>query len=297
VTGYEPIGGIGAYALAFREADGTYSGGVLPGPGAIFVRVAGTRYRPASVDPREFFTGKAAVGEPTPEGEYGNRRIIMLAHGTGFGVPTPQAQFQAIVLTNAPEGSGPLSFEVVLERDDVRVGTILGPDGTPLAGAVVDGLDEMARDPSDPLRTAEFRVLGLASGRPRRMTFTHETRRLSAFLLVRGDEREPYVARLRPWASLSGRLVDDRGKPRPGVWIMGKDWQAHLDDPAFAFLPNRKTDAGGRFHFERLVAGLKYERMLVDDDDGKGPGVAFDDLTLAPGESRDLGDIRAKPAP
>ena len=41
VTGFEPINGVGSYVHAFREPDGTYSGGVLPGPGAIFVRTAG----------------------------------------------------------------------------------------------------------------------------------------------------------------------------------------------------------------------------------------------------------------
>ena len=296
VTGYEPVNGIGAYASAFREPDGTYSGGVLPGPGAIFVRLAGTRYKPASVDPHEFFTGKPG-GALKTDGEYGDRRTIMTAHGTGFGVATPQAQFQAIVLTNAPEGSGPLSFDVALEREDGRAGTVLGPDDRPLAGARVDGLDEMARDPSGPLRSSEFRVVGLVPGRARRLTFMHEAKRLSGFLLVRGDERDPYVVRLRPWATLSGRLVDEGGKPRPGVRMTAKDWQAVLSNPAYGVLSDARTGADGRFRLEGLVAGLKYDARLVNVEDDKGYGVVFDDLTLAPGESRDLGDVRAKPDP
>ena len=209
----------------------------------------------------------------------------------------PQAQFDAIVLTNAPEDSAPLTFDVALERDDVRVGTVLDPDGKPLAGAVVDGLDEMERDPTGPLRGAEFRVIGVVAGRSRRLTFTHPAKGLSGSLLLRGDEPGPFVAQLKPSATLSGRLVDDRGKPRPGVWVMGKDWEAHADDPAYAFIPNRKTGDDGRFRFDGLVAGLKYEAMLVNVEDDKGFGVVFEDLTLAPGESRDLGDVRAKPRP
>ncbi len=296
VLGFEPINGVGTYGRAFREPDGTYSGGVLPGPGAIFVRMAGKRYRPASVDPHEFFTGKPG-GTLETDGEYGNRRTIMTAHGTGF-VPTPQAQFQAIVLTNAPEGSGPLTLAVALEAEDRRAGTILGPDGQALVGAVVDGLGPMDREPSGPLTSAEFRVEGLVPGLTRRLTFTHEARRLSGLLLLRGDEPGPFVVRLRPWATLTGRLVDEEGKPRQGVRMIAKDWQAVLDDPSHGLLPSGLvTDVNGWFRFEGLVAGLKYDARLVNVKDDKGYGVVFDDLTLAPGESRDLGDVRAKPDP
>ncbi len=213
VTGFEPVNGIGAYASAHREADGTYTGGVLPGPGAIFVRIAGHDYQPACVDPHGFFTGKPG-GRLETDGEYGNRETIMTAHGTGFGVPTPQAQFQAILLTNAPEGSAPLSLAIELERQRAAVGRVMGPDGLPLAGATVAGLDPMERDASGPLDSAEFRVLGLLPGRPRVLTFTHAAKRLSAELRLRGDEAGPLQVRLVPWATLTGRLVDAAGKPR-----------------------------------------------------------------------------------
>ncbi len=294
VRGFEPVNGIGPYASAYREAAGTYSGGVLPGPGAIFVRIAGRDYQPASVDPHEFFTGKPG-GRLETDGEYGNRDTIMTAHGTGFGVPTPQAQFQTIILTNAAEGSAPLSLEASLERQNARVGRILGPDGRPLTGAIVAGLDPMERDPSGPLDSAEFRVIGLLPGRPRTLSFTHAAKRLSGDLRLRGDEAGLLQVRLAPWATLTGRLVDRAGKPRAGVHLVAKDWQEAKDDRSRAILPDQTTDGDGRFRFEGLVAGLRYDARVVNAKEGEDFGIVFDELKLAPGETRDLGDVRSKP--
>jgi protocatechuate 3,4-dioxygenase beta subunit len=294
VTAFEPVNGIGDYAGAFREADGTYSGGVLPGPGAIFVRIAGHGYRPASVDPHEFFTGKPG-GRLETDGEYGNREMIMTAHGRGFGVPTPQAQFQAILLTNAREDSGRLGLAIELERQHAPLGRVIGPDGRPIAGAIVAGLDPMERDPTGPLDSAEFRVLGLRPGRPRTLTFTQEAMRLSTELRLRGDESGPFEVRLAPWATLTGRLVDRPGKPRAGVQLVAKDWQEAVTDPSRAVLPDQKTDHNGWFRFEGLVAGLKYDARVVNAKEGEDFGVVFEEIKLAPGESRDLGDVRSKP--
>ena len=249
VPGFETINGFGTHGGAHREADGTYTGGVLPGPGALCVRVAGKRYRPACVDPRAFFGGGAAARpEMRPDRQFGNRDYILvdIASG-GHGSGMQQSQYAAIVLTDAPEGSGPLSFEVVLERDPGHTGIVLGPDGRPLRGAGIVGLADNGREPSAPLKTAEFRVTGLNPSRPRRLTVYHDDRRLAGALVVRGDEPEPYAVRLKPWAALTGRLVDADGRPRAGVRLTTNAWRDPLDDPDLAFLPgDRTTDADGR---------------------------------------------------
>ena len=56
VPGYAPVRGYGAFNSGIWQSDGTYLLGVLPGPGGVFVRAAENLYRPACVDPREFFT-------------------------------------------------------------------------------------------------------------------------------------------------------------------------------------------------------------------------------------------------
>src|SRR6185437_9749859 len=78
VPGYDAVDGFGALGHAHREADGTYVGAVLPGPGAITIRAMDDQYMPASVDPRAFFR----VGPEDPKTTswmYGNRDTLYVA--------------------------------------------------------------------------------------------------------------------------------------------------------------------------------------------------------------------------
>ena len=53
------------------------------------------------------------------------------------------------------------------------------------------------------------------------------------------------------------------------------------------------TNPVGRFRVDRLVPGLEYGATVSD---GKaGPGVLFHDVTVAPGEVKDLGDLKVIP--
>ena len=295
VPGYDPIGGFGAIGFAHRDADGTYVGAVLPGPGAITVRARGARYLPACVDPRAFFK----VGPETPEGGfegYGNRDTLVVASGRSQSA-MPQSQYCAIVLTNPAADSGPLSFDVTLARDHERRVTVLDPDGRPLTGAVVTGAD-WKQTQSGPIEAATFTVTGLNPARVRRLTIRHDGRRLAGSLLLRGDEAEPSTVRLQPWATLSGRLVDAQGRPRAKVEMMDTDWADAKDDPARGWLTSRiTTDRDGRFRIEALVPGQKYSASLINVKDGGEYGSVLRDVALKPGETLDLGDVRptAKP--
>jgi RNA polymerase sigma factor (sigma-70 family) len=314
VPGFAAVDGWGPTGSGYREADGTYTGGVLPGPGALCIKVAGKSYRPACVDPRGFFCAPADPGgkraralgpgrAANPEDEkyrwYGTRDYITVDSPKIGGTSMSQSQFQGIVLTNAAEGSGPLALEVQLEPDPVHTGTVIGPDGKPLAGTTILGLASAERQASAVQKTAEFRVEGLNPLRPRRLTAFHHDQKLAGFLVVKGDETESYRLQLRPWATLTGRLVDDQGKPRPGVRLLSEDWRDPIDQADNACLPSGlSTDHDGRFRFERVVPGLQYGPVSAEDK--RGDDYQYDPifvgLTLGPGEVRELGDVRAKPA-
>ena len=60
VPGYAPVRGSGPYNSGVLQDDGSYLIGVLPGPGAVFIRTAQRHYRPACVDPQKFFKAKAS---------------------------------------------------------------------------------------------------------------------------------------------------------------------------------------------------------------------------------------------
>ena len=71
-----------------------------------------------------------------------------------------------------------------------------------------------------------------------------------------------------------------------------REFAAH-DDPGVGVFADVSADANGRFRAERLVPGQTYGATLYL---GIGPpsGSAFEDLKLAPGEVRDLGDLRIR---
>ena len=133
--------------------------------------------------------------------------------------------------------------------------------------------------------------------RPKRFLFRHDARKLVGSLVARGDEAEPYTVELQPWATLTGRLVDAQGNPRPDVQLVTSDWQESLGNTARGLLPTGlKTDQQGRFRVEGLVPGQEYSGIATSRKPGIGYlGPVIDRVVLKPGETRDLGDVRARP--
>ena len=50
------------------------------------------------------------------------------------------------------------------------------------------------------------------------------------------------------------------------------------------------TDADGRFRFDALIPGMHYRASVYGH--GRSTRDLFDDLTIRPGEDRDLGDLQ-----
>ena len=166
------------------------------------------------------------------------------------------------------------------------------PTASPSPGVTAEG--EGAEATKTP---GVMTVSGLNPTRPKRFIFRHDGRKLVGFLLARGDEAEPYTVRLQPWGTIAGRLIDADGRPRPSAELMSTDWGAAMNDPARGILPMIKADAQGRFRVEGLVPGQSYTGSAVGEEaQKKGFGVVIDRVVLKPGETRDLGDVRARPA-
>src|SRR5207237_5989356 len=142
-----------------------------------------------------------------------------------------------------------------------------------------------------------FPITGLHPDRVRRITFVKEDRKLIGFLLARGDGDTPYTVRMQPWATVTGRVVDEQGKPQSKATLSAdtKREFAVRDDPSSGVFPGAGADEQGCFRAERLVPGQTYDAQIYLGI-GRVGGTAFEGLKLAPGEVRDLGDLRAKPA-
>jgi hypothetical protein len=123
------------------------------------------------------------------------------------------------------------------------------------------------------LRMATFTATGLDDRNPRYLLFWHKEKGLGRAVLVWGDERGPITVHLEPLGTVTGRLVDEEGKPLAGITVVA-DWVGgrrgiyrqfsglvtgnHLQ-PEGLFWQTVKTDGEGRFQMPRLIPGFSYE--------------------------------------
>jgi RNA polymerase sigma factor (sigma-70 family) len=260
----------------FRQPDGSYLGAAQPGPGAVAVRRSDGRYVPVTrVSQKEFFKL-----DGMPNRDYGaSEDYLWVAARPGVAVPTPlpPAQFQAVKLINPSKGTKEISL--TLEVDQGRTKLLRLTDATGAAVAGARWIEQIGGNWSEPLPGAELQVPGVGEGWPRPRMIRHEEKRLAAALTVKADTPNPLTVTLRPWATLSGRLVGKGGAPLAYHRLLGL--------PGVVL-----TDSDGRFRADGLAAEADYtvrvegpERLV-----GRLPGP----IRLKPGEEKDLGDVRMK---
>jgi RNA polymerase sigma factor (sigma-70 family) len=274
------------FSKAAKNADGTYRGFLVPGPGAVLVTTpSGPDYRPAYVDPKAFFApGRTNWTAQERITEYGTRDAV----NTSVGY-LDQNDYAAVVLVNPAPGSGPLELSATVVRDRPRRVSLIDPDGNPVVGAEA----VFHTGYRTQLRAASFPLTKLHPNRDRRIWFLKEDRRLIGFLAARGDGDAPYTVRMQPWGTVTGRLVDEHGKPVPLAF--GEE-PVVTSDPEGSNHCAFKLEENGQFRIHKLIPGLSYSCAEVYRRSGNLTALMFDKLILQPGEVRDLGDVPAKPA-
>jgi RNA polymerase sigma factor (sigma-70 family) len=196
-------------------------------------------------------------------------------------------------LIDPKEGDRPLAVDIELNPGRKVSGSLIGPDGKPVTGALAYGLEHhplrgpLTRGAGQRLKGADFTATLLDPDWPRTVSFVHKERKLIGHAVLRGEKG--VVVRLRRWGVLSGRLVDGAGKPVAGVrlgWRYPSLPAPGMAPPGEAFM----TDRQGRFRIEGLAPGVKFDITL-------SAGAALQGLSLEPGQTRDLGDVRVKAVP
>ncbi|HJT77268.1 MAG TPA: sigma-70 family RNA polymerase sigma factor [Gemmataceae bacterium] len=193
--------------------------------------------------------------------------------------------FNGYVEINPPEGAESLQCDILLDPGRMPRGTVVGPDGKPLAGALALGLTAYENSPgwtNAPLPTAAFTVYGLGDGEARDVYFVHPGKHLAALARVRGDDRGPLTVKLGPWGVVTGRLVGADGKPQAGALLRVVDGPLHRGE--------LQTNQDGGFRLAGLAPGRAYTLDVVRN--GQPVGHVFAGLTLKAGETRDLGDVK-----
>ncbi len=257
------------------DPDGSFALVGLPGPGLVAATAMGDRFLTA-----DRATGdKSSAARPFP-----NIR--------GFTSPQQCHAFEAISLENTAKS---YQCDLRLFPGPEPVVTILDPDGKPLAGALIGGVlpNDLIREGWWQSRQqSEFRLTGLTSHRIRKLSIHHEAKRLAGSIAIRDSEPGPRVARLRPWGTVSGRLIDREGHPRPGVTLSYRDTIAGTRPNSIDLPKDATTDANGHFTFEGLVPEQDYIIKLPAPSAAVQPPRVGESHVLEPGEFRSLGDVR-----
>jgi hypothetical protein len=250
--------------VATKE-DGSYRVVGLPGPGLVAVRSSDDYLR-----------------APDREDEEGARESELRTAPYAISFTS---NYSAIARIDPAKDIDRVTRDVTLDPGWTFTGTVLGPDGKPLAGA--RRLTGMRWWDVEGMKTAEFAVQGLDPRRPREILLQHPGKGLIGVAQPPKNKGGAVTVQMQPGAWLTGRLVDADGLPRAGVELevafrtAGRPalrWQGYS--------PGRiKTDPEGRFHIQALFPG--YDFRLSD---GKGT-LTLGGITLRPGRANDLGDV------
>jgi RNA polymerase sigma factor (sigma-70 family) len=282
---------------AFRHAsvgypvkrDGTFRLVVPPGPGALFAVVqrmnAENAYTQARLDPADKNKAYNADGPGAAliglEGEH------LSLYGTN-----------AYRVINPPADGKSDTYDLQLDPGLSQTGTVLGPDGQPLPGILVDGLTPVASRPKT-LETATFTVLALDAHAPRELLFLHKERKLGGHVTLRGDEKAAPTVKLEPLGTLRGRILDEDGQPRARVQVRLSYADKFFHRPVHWWGPRVEpiTDTNGYFRIDSIIPGMELSLHAREKDKFlEFGGAQIWNLSLRPGEDMDLGDIKAKSA-
>jgi RNA polymerase sigma factor (sigma-70 family) len=266
----------------FTKEDGSFRAIALPGPGVITVRAHHDRYR-------------MGVGADRIEGHRDENVDMILARPH---LIDPR-NYHVLVPIDPASDAESVTCDVALDPGRTVKGVVVGPDGQPLAGARVSGQKAMNYWDREPLKGAEFTILSLGDDESRLIQVMHEGKRLAGSLVARGTDKGPVRVALQPWGSVTGRLVTPDGEPLPGVQVSAFASAKKGETTKFGFLPGRVSPGkDGKFRLDGLAPGLAYNLGVSKGYYGlETEGPELKGLTIKPGETKDLGDIRVKPMP
>jgi hypothetical protein len=254
----------GVAIQARTEEDGTFSLVGLPGRGLLAAKAA-------NFEGRRFLVAVGADAIPGLE----RGRFITFPFNCDAGWHNTLVEIKPLKETAL------LVQDIEIDPGKTVTGKIVGPDGEPVAGVLVGGT-------SQNFPTAEFRIPAIDPKRPKTLYLFQYEKKLGTALHIKGDESMPLTVKLQKCATLTGRLLDEDGQPRAGVELMGKN----VDGNFYGFFGGGKTDKDGRFKIEGIMPGVKVG--LATSKPGTITGTVVEQITLKPGETIDLGDVKSK---
>ncbi len=285
-----------AGCTAHSGRDGRYRLVAIPGSGMLVAQATESRRRVNGVwvDPYRMAELSAEDRQRVHlETGFDGLLAVQLARGAF----TPLAFYNVARVIDVAENGNVDPFDLFLDPGKTQEVHVEDPEGKPLIGAIAAGIASMSaegmllEDPTCP-------VFALDPNKPRQLVLVHPRRRLAGVFTVRGDEPKPLTVRLQPTGVVTGRLLDPTGQPIAGAQVVpmyagsaGKDLRKQL----YRQIATPLTDADGRFLLETIVPGLEFQLGIAKSRQRLTLASDHKALTLRPGETKQLGDVRTKP--
>jgi RNA polymerase sigma factor (sigma-70 family) len=196
---------------------------------------------------------------------------------------------------NPGAGDRKLTVSIGLDPGQTVTGSVVGPDGKPVAGVKAVGVQATDERLPTTFRGTTFTVYALEPGRPRELFLLHDEKKLVGTITVRAGDKAP-VVQLQPCAVLTGRVLNPDGTPAVGAEV-GFQFIDGLADELIrqklhqgGFRRIGRADKDGRFRLEGMVPG---QEVWVS---ANGPGLRFgtgsQPVIPKPGETVDVGDLK-----
>ncbi len=278
----------------FTDADGRYEVVLPPGPGVVAFQIkergdhyiGGQGYEAISGLVRPWATGAPTYFSTVPEPIY--------------------LQYQIFASIDPPAGNPGLTLDLKVDSWRTVTLNVLGPDGQPFTDRLTDvDPNSMFRSEFIVGRTPKIRYL--VPGSSRQVSVIQEDRKLAGTVAVEADGPPMQTLRLGRWGEVQGRIINADKTPRADVAIRDDQVQqpypptgkpvGHLSGRNRPW--NNLPPPPGEFHLIALVPGLHYRLFVRSTRADQNPmgviGDLGDDVTVQPGEIKDLGNLQVRP--
>ncbi|HKB06111.1 MAG TPA: carboxypeptidase regulatory-like domain-containing protein, partial [Gemmataceae bacterium] len=261
--------------------DGTFGLAGIPGKGWLNVG-HDRRYVPATERPVQ---GESTDRDPPS-------LIPTTRPGRGVGG-------HALVVVDV-DSTKPKDWLVTLDPGHNISAALTDPEGKPVTGVIALGLEHRWSQWSEPSVTETVRVSAFNPDRPRPLVFYQPDRKLGAFVQPKVGDAGPWEVKLRPLATVSGRLVLPDGKPHANaglaLYISDPSGRGWVNWPPGEQPVRITTDVDGRFQFRSIIGELDYDAAYRVSRGEVERSASFR-FRAKPGETKDLGTITTIPRP
>ena len=279
--------GYAANRLVFRytDAEGRFEVAVPPGPSIIGFRANAEG---------EYRSGQGADGIAGFDPE---------RHGfaTVGREPFFATNYHRVARVDPPVGTDAVTLDLQLDPDRTLDLAVVDPEGRPLGGLEVEGRTGFMGSVPQFQESSTVTLSGFPPDGSREVIVRHPGRKLVGSLVVHAAGGSPRTLQLGPWGEIKGRIVSDEGKPRPELGLTSGPLHPIRPRPEpLGNLPQGdigygiKTDDQARFHVVGLIPGRHYGASAGEENGGGIVGDLIDDVTVAPGEVKDLGDLKVR---